>query len=96
MKKEIFGLSLIPTLADFENALKYNAVEKINDRNNNLVGYRVGSNLVLFYHDYSGKYIWTTDVIGSTGVYTIVLRDTKVEIYRDSKHEGQLVRCIKK
>jgi len=93
----IWPESEIPTLADFENALKYNAVEKINDRNNNLVGYRVGSDLVLFYYTDYRTYIWTTDVINRDRVYTIVVRNTnEVKKFSDNKHYGQSVRCIKK
>jgi len=86
----------IPTLADFENALKYNVVEKINDSNNNFVGFRVGSDLVLFYYDDYRTYIWTTDVISSDRVYTIFVKKTEAERYEDRKRFGQSVRCIKK
>jgi len=88
----------VPTLAEFESALKNNRLEKKRDGRGNLIGWKVGNDLILFYYgsgDYR-TYIWTTDVIGSGGAFTIYVRDSRAEKYRDRKNYGQSVRCIKK
>jgi len=87
----------VPTLPEWHSILDNNTQEKLYDRNNKVIGFKIGNRLALFHHTDFRRYIWSTTTISTDRVYTIVIRENNIDKERnDGKFFGQAVRCIRK
>jgi len=87
----------VPTLYEWHSVLDNNAREKLYDRHDQYIGWKIGNRLALFDHEDYRRYIWSTTTISTDRVYTIrIMLPVINQNYNDKKYYGQAVRCIRK